>query len=370
MAEPLLLIFFSVTAHLQGNEELCVFSATKVDLNAAQRELLLKLLSGITKLEHSNLSHMSLQDLNHIQGWTPNVLHTLDLRANQLTSLPHWLGSKQFGSLKKLLVGDNHFLTDSELVIDWCWSILRMQIVRFQVVTVGDSKKGKSTLLKNMFFESMECSSDVELERTTSVLLLQNRDISKQREWQIRDLPGERQYWASNLNFLTADCTVSLVVCSLEDKQSNRELQVRKWLSLLSIGQQVRVVAAGVTAGVDQTPARGGTADGGAGGRGQQLKRPRRRVECKGSAEDRKKRPPLVVIKGGLHLKAGPGSVRVCQASYSPENVGRVSPVSRQQAGNACDRHDPSTGARSQKHPDPAAPSPKPAPLPAAVGEQ
>eukprot|EP00808_Paulinella_micropora_P010828 g63872.t1 len=86
----LLLIFFSVTAHLQGNEDLCVFSATKVDLNAAQRELLLKLLSGITKLEHLNLSHIGLQDqdLNHIQGWTPNVLHTLDLRANQLTSLP------------------------------------------------------------------------------------------------------------------------------------------------------------------------------------------------------------------------------------------------------------------------------------------
>eukprot|EP00808_Paulinella_micropora_P010829 g63874.t1 len=61
---------------------------------------------GITKLEHLNLSHMGLQDqdLNHIQGWTPNVLHTLDLRANQLTSLPNWLGSKQFGSLKKLLL--------------------------------------------------------------------------------------------------------------------------------------------------------------------------------------------------------------------------------------------------------------------------
>eukprot|EP00808_Paulinella_micropora_P003713 g29686.t1 len=61
---------------------------------------------GITKLEHLNLSHMGLQDqdLNHIQGWTPNVLHTLDLRANQLTSLPPWLGSKQFGSLKKLLL--------------------------------------------------------------------------------------------------------------------------------------------------------------------------------------------------------------------------------------------------------------------------
>eukprot|EP00808_Paulinella_micropora_P023903 g14029.t1 len=136
-------------------------------------------------------------------------------RANQITSLPNWL------------------------VMDWCWSILRMQMgpeshVRFQVVTVGDSKKGKSTLLKNMFFESMECSSDVELERTTSVLLLQNRDIFKQRQWQIRDLPGEPQYWASNLNFLTADCTVFLVVCSLEDRQSNRELQVRKWLSLLA----------------------------------------------------------------------------------------------------------------------------------------
>eukprot|EP00808_Paulinella_micropora_P027909 g53723.t1 len=96
----------------------------------------------------------------------------------------------------------------------------------------------------------------------------------------------------------------------------------------------------------------GGTAGGGSGGRGQQPKR----VKCKSSAEDRKKEATPRCDQRGFTHKS------------SPEGVGRVSLVSRQQAGNACDRHDPSPGARSRKYPDPAAPSsPKPAPLPAAA---
>eukprot|EP00808_Paulinella_micropora_P001784 g22615.t1 len=51
--------------------------------------------------------------------------------------------------------------------------------------------------------------------------------------WMVRDLPGQPEFYATNLHFLSADCAVFLLVCKATDDERTREQQLRLWLSAL-----------------------------------------------------------------------------------------------------------------------------------------
>eukprot|EP00808_Paulinella_micropora_P031332 g47529.t1 len=173
-------------------------------------------------------------------------LEELDLRSNQFTTVPAELGDpKRFGKLQKLLVSRNaaksSILTldviellkrDDELGIrarsdvnvlgvDAGIQVLQLlrlgssklkQIprTRLQLVTVGNFKVGKSTLLERGL--ERKTAKWSRLERTTSVLLFNCLDSEAGLHWMVRDLPGQPEFYATNLHFLSADCAVFLEI--------------------------------------------------------------------------------------------------------------------------------------------------------------
>eukprot|EP00808_Paulinella_micropora_P011752 g62968.t1 len=188
-------------------------------------------------------------------------LEELDLRSNQLTTVPAELGDpKRFGKLQKLLVSRNaELLTrDDELgrrarsdvnVLGVDAGIQVLQLLRLgssklkqiprtrlQLVTVGNFKVGKSTLLERGWLApslKRKTAKWSRLERTTSVLLFNCLDSEAGLHWMVRDLPGQPEFYATNLHFLSADCAVFLLVCKATDDERNREQQLRLWLSAL-----------------------------------------------------------------------------------------------------------------------------------------
>eukprot|EP00808_Paulinella_micropora_P009145 g74483.t1 len=103
-------------------------------------------------------------------------------------------------------------------------------------VTVGNFKVGKSTLLERGWLAPSLKRKTVKwsrLERTTSVLLFNCLDSEAGLHWMVRDLPGQPEFYATNLHFLSADCAVFLLVCKATDDERTREQQLRLWLSAL-----------------------------------------------------------------------------------------------------------------------------------------
>eukprot|EP00808_Paulinella_micropora_P000307 g83382.t1 len=153
-------------------------------------------------------------------------LEELDLRSNQLTTVPAELGDpKRFAKSSILTLDVIELLKrDDELgrrarsdvnVLGVDAGIQVLQLLRLgssklkqiprtrlQLVTVGNFKVGKSTLLAGL-------------------------------HWMVRDLPGQPEFYATNLHFLSADCAVFLLVCKATDDERNREQQLRLWLSAL-----------------------------------------------------------------------------------------------------------------------------------------
>eukprot|EP00808_Paulinella_micropora_P027925 g52256.t1 len=188
-------------------------------------------------------------------------LEELDLRYNQLTTVPAELGDpKRVGKLQKLLVSRNAELPkrDDELgrrarsdvnVLGVDAGIQVLQLLRLgssklkqiprtrlQLVTVGNFKVGKSTLLERGWLApslKRKTANWSRLERTTSVLLFNCLDSEAGLHWMVRDLPGQPEFYATNLHFLSADCAVFLLVCKATDDERNREEQLRLWLSAL-----------------------------------------------------------------------------------------------------------------------------------------
>eukprot|EP00808_Paulinella_micropora_P018556 g67841.t1 len=166
-------------------------------------------------------------------------LEELDLRYNQLTTVPAELGDpKRFGKLQKLLVSRNAELLkrDDELgrrarsdvnVLGVDAGIQVLQLLRLgssklkqiprtllQLVTVGNFKVGKSTLLERGWLApslKRKTANWSRLERTTSVLLFNCLDSEAGLHWMVRDLPGQPEFYATNLHFLSADCAVFLL---------------------------------------------------------------------------------------------------------------------------------------------------------------
>eukprot|EP00808_Paulinella_micropora_P027526 g945.t1 len=188
-------------------------------------------------------------------------LEELDLRANLLTTVPAEFGdAKRFSNLQKLLVSRNPELLkrDDELGrrarsdvnvlgVDAGTQVLQLlrlgssklkQIprTRLQLVTVGNFKVGKSTLLERGWLApslKRKTAKWSRLERTTSVLLFNCLDSEAGLHWMVRDLPGQPEFYATNLHFLSADCAVFLLVCKATDDERTREQQMRLWLSAL-----------------------------------------------------------------------------------------------------------------------------------------
>eukprot|EP00808_Paulinella_micropora_P019309 g20213.t1 len=187
-------------------------------------------------------------------------LEELDLRANRLTTVPAELGdAKRFGKLQKLQVSRNAELLkrDDELgrrarsdvsILGVDAGIQVLQLLRLgssklkqvprtrlQLISVGNFKAGKSTLLERGWLApslKRETAKWSRLERTTSVLLFSCLDSEAGLHWMVRDLPGQPEFYATNLHFL-ADCAVFLLVCKATDDERTREQQLRLWLSAL-----------------------------------------------------------------------------------------------------------------------------------------
>eukprot|EP00808_Paulinella_micropora_P003378 g15490.t1 len=195
-------------------------------------------------------------------------LEELHLRANRLTTVPAELGdAKRFGKLQKLQVSRNAELLkrDDELGrrarsdvsilgVDAGIQVLQLlrlgssklkQIprTRLQLVTVGNFKAGKSTLLERGWLApslKRETAKWSRLERTTSVLLFSCMDSEAGLHWMVRDLPGQPEFYATNLHFLDslgayhrACCTV--LVCTHQDQLDPPELQrAQEWLQQLA----------------------------------------------------------------------------------------------------------------------------------------
>ena len=117
---------------------------------------------------------------------------------------------------------------------------------RVQLVTVGNQKVGKSTLLQHGWLNdpfdasfSTTLQDDVDLDRTTSVLLFDRLDEKNNLHWHIRDLPGQPEFWATNTHFLLAHCMfVFLFLRNIHDSTPtpNRHhlLSTFGWLSSLA----------------------------------------------------------------------------------------------------------------------------------------
>ena len=71
------------------------------------------------------------------------------------------------------------------------------------------------------------------LDRTTSVLLFNYRDEQHDIDWMIRDLPGQPQFYSTNIYFLGTSAAVFLVVTNLCASPDNQEKQLRLWLGAL-----------------------------------------------------------------------------------------------------------------------------------------
>ena len=208
-------------------------------------------------------------DLALLQGWTSKTLRCLRLQGNKLTHLPAWLGNTQhFPQLERLFIGKNPLLQGQTEVAkavkagtDWITGredgIAALDVLQWphkidekktvprttlQLVTVGNYEVGKSTVLWNGWLSKTFISSGpvTELERTRGVLLFPHRDEEANIDWLVRDLPGQPEFYATNIHFLTADSAVFMVVCKLYDvkkrcrtSRDTRVEQLRTWLGTL-----------------------------------------------------------------------------------------------------------------------------------------
>ena len=208
-----------------------------------------------------NLSNKGLtsEDLAPLQNDCFRALERLDLRGNRLSYVPAWLGSK-LPALQVLQVSNNPLLEAgcSELArcvwkdkSDWFTDDKGVHVLAYisadsgqevvpkqsvQLVTVGNEKVGKSTLLQGAWLnDPFDNNTNVvpDLERTKKVLLFDRRDERNNLHWYVRDLPGQPEFWATNAHFRLADCAVFLLVCKLSDSQETQKDQLRLWLSAL-----------------------------------------------------------------------------------------------------------------------------------------
>eukprot|EP00808_Paulinella_micropora_P004998 g65182.t1 len=243
-----------------------VFQSSKIAHHSYFQELLVWI-SKHQHLRRLRLNAIGLTDddlsvlVSSEDGLT--FLEELDLRFNQLTTVTAELGDpKRFGKLQKLLVSRNAELLkrDDELGrrarsdvnvfgVDAGIQVLQLlrlgssklkQIprTRLQLVTVGNFKVGKSTLLERGWLApslKRKTAKWSRLERTTSVLLFNCLDSEAGLHWMVRDLPGQPEFYATNLHFLSADCAVFLLVCKATDDERTREQQLRLWLSALDL---------------------------------------------------------------------------------------------------------------------------------------
>ena len=94
------------------------------------------------------------------------------------------------------------------------------------------------------------------------MLLFNHRDEKHDIDWMIRDLPGQPQFYSTNIHFLGTSAAVFLVVTKLCESPENQEKQLRLWLgaldSLASHSLDCRVVV--VCTHADQRRAAGAQA--------------------------------------------------------------------------------------------------------------
>ncbi len=209
----------------------------------------------------------------------------LDLRHMNLQELPTWLGDRKhlFPALRVLRVSGNPLVDpgtelgrralkdlsstvfgvqrdEGKYALGYLQnmhlpSVRRRQV---QVVTVGNGEVGKSSLLQSAYFDPLlkDLPQDLrQRSRTTMALLLRHQRrvagasaaAAAQAErtaeaegddkyWFLfRDLPGQAQFWSSNMHFLSADCAVFLVVLSLKRAvtELERQQQLDMWLGSL-----------------------------------------------------------------------------------------------------------------------------------------
>eukprot|EP00808_Paulinella_micropora_P014356 g24377.t1 len=79
-------------------------------------------------------------------------------------------------------------------------------------MTVCHFNVGKSTLLERGWLApslKRETAKWSRLERTASVLLFNCLDSEAGLHWMARDLPGQPEFYATNLHFFSADCAVT-----------------------------------------------------------------------------------------------------------------------------------------------------------------
>lgn len=118
---------------------------------------------------------------------------------------------------------------------------------RLLVLTLGHEKVGKSTILEALRTEVPWWSSSVafsttvaQLDRTTEVGFVSHH--LRGFEWAFRDFPGQTEYYATNVRFLTADIAVLLMVIDITSDQ--RETQLLQWYIWLRVKLTVSFRAA------------------------------------------------------------------------------------------------------------------------------
>ncbi len=216
-----------------------------------QRQDAQRLGSGLRELDlrRCGLRDLPLNLFGDFHNHFP-VLEKLYVSGNPLVEPSSELGRRAAADVKSNLFGG--VTDDGTQLLRYAQSFFWPQVPREhgQLVTVGHAEMGKSTILKNAYLQPLVQNEPRELQdrgRTTMALFLRMRrslelppGSQQQQQWAgrslwflFRDLPGQPQFWSSNVHFLSADCAVFLVVLSLALPLRERQDQLDLWLSSL-----------------------------------------------------------------------------------------------------------------------------------------
>jgi len=125
---------------------------------------------------------------------------------------------------------------------------------RVKLLTIGDGLAGKTTILKSLQanfslslggrfarFLGSTASFIPQQDRTEKVMVYEWNDKSNNINWIIFDLPGQSQYYSTNILFLSEENSIQLVVVRLDQKESMQD-QLFRWLSTINARQHTKEV--------------------------------------------------------------------------------------------------------------------------------
>lgn len=150
-------------------------------------------------------------------------LTSLNIRDNNITALPHWLGDvKLMPSLQTLLVRGNPLSGElglfaaksEESVLGYLRGLQdSVGVRRVQVVVVGDYMQGKTSILQCLKAKLGLglLPTRVELkdhDRTLAVTFSEYQDKESGVVWSLCDFPGQQQFYSTNIRFMSADRTI------------------------------------------------------------------------------------------------------------------------------------------------------------------